>query len=388
MMKKICALQAPPSPRFHTAIAPETRLNGIIQTCKSQVPLSIAAADSLLTTVKTDLDSRMAMDSGHPYLTTRQAELQSISESVASGEIQLIGVVGWGEGCLRPDGIDPIEKRQGISQHHGILFIKNGQTFFESFGTAITVRNKKPLTEKIKTADHFVYTHEPAVHPPEPICERGEVVAISDDRPILWGCYTTEKGDKTRYVQEAPLDHIWIFQTCVLKDGRKQQMKALGALSEQIGKMHPRKGYWLAQASTEYDDDDDNGYYRLTTISVGAGSQAEIEADLTAAIGAGYTLDHHAFQPTEMALVSNVMCNAACAPQARAAALKALPEGSDCGVVYVTHPGLRTSEDTVNKTQATAQKEARLYITQGEIGRLALSKESGDEFPIKGICTA
>ena len=138
-------------------------------------------------------------------LEKRVTELTAIQTAFQNQtDIEFIGFIGWGDACLK-NSIH-IQKHENISQHHALVFKKNGQTYVETLGTAIHLIHEKPLKERLKTPATLAFFNQtPDI--PDPLTDQGRVY-----KPLNPGVYRAKLDDQPVDVIEAPLSQVRVLQ--------------------------------------------------------------------------------------------------------------------------------------------------------------------------------
>jgi len=147
-------------------------------------------------------------------LLKRLQELEAIQDFFSkSTDIEFIGFIGWGKDCLKTVSIG---QHENISQHHALVFQKNGQIYVETLGTAIHLTGEKPLKERLKTPETLAFSKEKSEIEPtlRPITDDGRVCQIQPQSGNP-GLYRAKLDDDYVDVIDAPLSQVRVLQLCV-----------------------------------------------------------------------------------------------------------------------------------------------------------------------------
>ena len=139
---RLSPLSKPPAPTYEPAI--EAKLSNV-EIHKLSIPQD---SQNTLTSIIDTTRRRLQNASGacQKRLVDRQQHLTTIQTQVKSGDITLIGFVGWGDGCTqRIDKGTP-----GVSQYHSVIYEKNGVRVVETLGSAISIFDR-PLAPTLST---------------------------------------------------------------------------------------------------------------------------------------------------------------------------------------------------------------------------------------------
>lgn len=200
-MKKIIASQRRASlsefPQNQTVIT--QKLNAAAKIAIQNPNLDIATSLALIK--KLDNFAKDRADVATPRIVARRKNFAELEKAVRDGVIKLKGFVGWGEECVSGVGALKINPGENISREHAVVFEKNGKTYVETLGSAITIFNSPPIAEMVKSSEIWAYERKDDKHPPVATTGNGRVHTVKENKTYDSGAYTL--GD--RYVVEAPL---------------------------------------------------------------------------------------------------------------------------------------------------------------------------------------
>lgn len=200
-MKKIIAAQ-------RRASLSEFQLDQTVITQKLNAAAKIAirrpnldSATSLALIKKLDNFAKDRADVDTPRIVARRQNFAELEKAVRDGVIKLKGFVGWGEECVSGGDALKINPGENISREHAVVFEKDGKTYVETLGSAITIFNSPPITEMVKSPEIWAYERKDGQHPPVATTGNGRVHAVKVNNTYDPGAYSLEN----RYVVEAPL---------------------------------------------------------------------------------------------------------------------------------------------------------------------------------------
>jgi len=351
----------------------ETVLQQSIQKAYTNKALEKTAALQLLENCRQDIGIRMKNTDStkeNARLNERQSEFSKIKDAVESNTIELIGIVGWGKDCLDP-GSYTKNGIFNISQHHALIYRKNGEIRVEELGSAMTLFGEAPVKEKIKSPEIIAY---PAEEKQAPIT-KGHLYETKQNGTIDRGLYFSNSENGPRCIIESPVKNVLMFSIhCYGEDSKPIRCLDLKDKPEPLKKSLKSKISnlrFLNITNAVLDEKNEKGILHVQIVlSENANEEFEKLQNIIR-LGVGELNKVSGFKPNRSLFLMGAMCNGGCTRKANSILNNGKEENWTAQAVYFS--------EQIGSTNKRNENEERI----NKIGLLYLNPDHQSKIPEK-----